>query len=150
MVWLFCGVGSPSNSTATPYLVQEASILITRAGLPLTAAGARSNVSWRPALIAASSLASAGAVPVRRLRDVAVGVNHWRRPSAPARGFGHGRVLVKAWVAVIGGGQNCEHEVSLASATAVAAALEYTGYRVVRLTSALTAPGMTAAFTGQA
>jgi D-alanine-D-alanine ligase len=41
---------------------------------------------------------------------------------------------VKARVAVIGGGQNCEHEVSLASATAVAAALEHTGYRVVRLT----------------
>jgi D-alanine-D-alanine ligase len=41
---------------------------------------------------------------------------------------------VKARVAVIGGGQNCEHEVSLASAAAVAAALEHTGYRVVRLT----------------
>ena len=35
-------------------------------------------------------------------------------------------------VAVIGGGQNCEHEVSLASAAAVAAAL--TSYDVVRLT----------------
>ncbi len=41
---------------------------------------------------------------------------------------------MKARVAVIGGGQNCEHEVSLASAAAVAAAL-----------AALTAPGMTAA-----
>src|SRR5258708_15877769 len=41
---------------------------------------------------------------------------------------------VKARVAVIGGGQNCEHEVSLASAAAVAVALERTGYPVVRLT----------------
>jgi D-alanine-D-alanine ligase len=41
---------------------------------------------------------------------------------------------VKARVAVIGGGQNCEHEVSLASAAAVAVALEHTGYPVVRLT----------------
>jgi D-alanine-D-alanine ligase len=41
---------------------------------------------------------------------------------------------VKARVAVIGGGRNCEHEVSLASAAAVAAALEETGYDVVRLT----------------
>ena len=40
---------------------------------------------------------------------------------------------MKARVAVIGGGQNCEHEVSLASASAVATALEHTGYRVVRL-----------------
>ena len=39
-----------------------------------------------------------------------------------------------ARVAVIGGGRSCEHEVSLVSATAVAAALEHTGYRVVRLT----------------
>ncbi|PZF85916.1 D-alanine--D-alanine ligase family protein [Jiangella anatolica] len=37
-------------------------------------------------------------------------------------------------VAVIGGGQNCEHEVSLASAAAVAGALETAGYTVVRLT----------------
>jgi D-alanine-D-alanine ligase len=41
---------------------------------------------------------------------------------------------VKARVAVIGGGQNCEHEVSLASAAAVALALEHVGYQVVRLT----------------
>jgi D-alanine-D-alanine ligase len=41
---------------------------------------------------------------------------------------------VKGRVAVVGGGQNCEHEVSLASAAAVAAALEESGYRVVRLT----------------
>jgi D-alanine-D-alanine ligase len=41
---------------------------------------------------------------------------------------------VKARVAVIGGGRNCEHEVSLASAAAVAAALEHTGYHVMRLT----------------
>jgi D-alanine-D-alanine ligase len=39
-----------------------------------------------------------------------------------------------ARVAVIGGGQNCEHEVSLASAAAVAGALETAGYTVVRLT----------------
>jgi D-alanine-D-alanine ligase len=41
---------------------------------------------------------------------------------------------VKARVAVIGGGRNCEHEVSLASAAAAAAALEETGYDVVGLT----------------
>lgn len=41
---------------------------------------------------------------------------------------------MKARVAVIGGGRNCEHEVSLASAAAVAAALAQTGYRVARLT----------------
>jgi D-alanine-D-alanine ligase len=41
---------------------------------------------------------------------------------------------VRARVAVIGGGNNCEHEVSLASAAAVAAALAETGYQVVRLT----------------
>ena len=41
---------------------------------------------------------------------------------------------MKARVAVIGGGQNCEHEVSLASAAAVAAALAQAGYQVVRLT----------------
>lgn len=41
---------------------------------------------------------------------------------------------VKARVAVIGGGQNCEHEVSIASAAAVALALEHVGYQVVRLT----------------
>lgn len=40
----------------------------------------------------------------------------------------------KARVAVIGGGQNGEHEVSLASAAAVAGALETAGYAVVRLT----------------
>ncbi|MBB5791353.1 D-alanine--D-alanine ligase family protein [Jiangella mangrovi] len=41
---------------------------------------------------------------------------------------------MSARVAVIGGGQNCEHEVSLASAAAVADALETAGYTVVRLT----------------
>jgi D-alanine-D-alanine ligase len=41
---------------------------------------------------------------------------------------------VKARVAVIGGGRNCEHEVSLASAEAVARALEQVGYQVARLT----------------
>ena len=41
---------------------------------------------------------------------------------------------MKARVAVIGGGRNCEHEVSLASADAVARALEQVGYQVVRLT----------------
>ena len=41
---------------------------------------------------------------------------------------------MKARVAVIGGGNNCEHEVSLASAAAVAAALAEAGYQVVRLT----------------
>lgn len=37
-------------------------------------------------------------------------------------------------IAVIGGGQNCEHDVSLASALAVADALASVGYNVVRLT----------------
>ncbi len=37
-------------------------------------------------------------------------------------------------VAVIGGGQNCEHDVSLASAAAVAGALDPATYEVVRLT----------------
>jgi D-alanine-D-alanine ligase len=37
-------------------------------------------------------------------------------------------------VAVVGGGQNCEHSVSLASAAAVADALDPTAYDVVRLT----------------
>ncbi|GGL02539.1 D-alanine--D-alanine ligase family protein [Mangrovihabitans endophyticus] len=37
-------------------------------------------------------------------------------------------------VAVIGGGRNCEHDVSLASATAVADALERAGHQAVRLT----------------
>ncbi|RIQ20267.1 D-alanine--D-alanine ligase family protein [Jiangella rhizosphaerae] len=41
---------------------------------------------------------------------------------------------MSARVAVVGGGQNCEHEVSLASAAAVADALETAGYAVVRLT----------------
>ena len=41
---------------------------------------------------------------------------------------------MKTRVAVIGGGQNCEHEVSLASAAAVAAALDHAGYDVVPLT----------------
>ena len=46
-------------------------------------------------------------------------------------------------VAVIGGGQNCEHEVSLASAAAVAAALDPAAYDVVPLTIGRTAPGAT-------
>jgi D-alanine-D-alanine ligase len=37
-------------------------------------------------------------------------------------------------VAVIGGGRNCEHDVSLASASAVAETLEQVGYHAVRLT----------------
>lgn len=37
-------------------------------------------------------------------------------------------------IAVIGGGRNCEHEVSLASAASVATALEESGHDVVRLT----------------
>jgi len=37
-------------------------------------------------------------------------------------------------VAVIGGGRNCEHDVSLASAAAVADGLEQAGYHAVRLT----------------
>jgi D-alanine-D-alanine ligase len=37
-------------------------------------------------------------------------------------------------VAVIGGGRNCEHHVSLASAAAVAEALDQAGYHAVRLT----------------
>jgi D-alanine-D-alanine ligase len=37
-------------------------------------------------------------------------------------------------VAVVGGGQNCEHEVSLSSAAAVAEALDHASYDVVRLT----------------
>jgi D-alanine-D-alanine ligase len=37
-------------------------------------------------------------------------------------------------IAVIGGGRNCEHKVSLASAAAVADALDEAGYEVVRLT----------------
>ncbi|WP_053207262.1 D-alanine--D-alanine ligase family protein [Jiangella muralis] len=41
---------------------------------------------------------------------------------------------MRARVAVIGGGQNCEHDVSLASAAAVGEALESAGYAVVRLT----------------
>lgn len=41
---------------------------------------------------------------------------------------------MSARVAVIGGGRNCEHEVSLASAAAVADALSTAGYTVVRLT----------------
>jgi D-alanine-D-alanine ligase len=41
---------------------------------------------------------------------------------------------VRTRVAVIGGGQNCEHEVSLASAASVAAALDPATYDVVRLT----------------
>lgn len=41
---------------------------------------------------------------------------------------------MNARVAVIGGGRNCEHEVSLASAAGVAAGLEEGGFAVVRLT----------------
>jgi D-alanine-D-alanine ligase len=41
---------------------------------------------------------------------------------------------VRTRVAVIGGGQNCEHEVSLASAASVAAALDSATYDVVRMT----------------
>jgi D-alanine-D-alanine ligase len=41
---------------------------------------------------------------------------------------------VRTRVAVVGGGQNCEHEVSLASAASVAAALDPTTYDVVSLT----------------
>jgi D-alanine-D-alanine ligase len=41
---------------------------------------------------------------------------------------------VRTRVAVIGGGQNCEHDVSLASADGVAGALDPTSYDVVRLT----------------
>jgi D-alanine-D-alanine ligase len=41
---------------------------------------------------------------------------------------------VRTRVAVIGGGQNCEHDVSLASAASVAAALDPTAYDVVPLT----------------
>lgn len=42
--------------------------------------------------------------------------------------------MTRTRVAVIGGGQNCEHEVSLASAASVAAALDPQTYQVVRLT----------------
>ncbi len=41
---------------------------------------------------------------------------------------------VRTRVVVIGGGQSCEHEVSLASAASVAGALDPTAYEVVRLT----------------
>ena len=41
---------------------------------------------------------------------------------------------MRTWVAVIGGGANCEHQVSLASAESVAAALDPAAYGVVRLT----------------
>jgi len=41
---------------------------------------------------------------------------------------------VSTRIAVIGGGQNCEHEVSLASAAGIADALDPTRYRAVRLT----------------
>lgn len=40
----------------------------------------------------------------------------------------------KIRVAVVGGGRNSEHEVSLASAAAVGKALQNSGYQVVRLT----------------
>ena len=42
--------------------------------------------------------------------------------------------MTQTRVAVIGGGRNCEHDVSLASAAAVADALEQAGYQAVRLT----------------
>ena len=42
--------------------------------------------------------------------------------------------MTRARVAVVGGGQNCEHEVSLASAAAIAAALDPARYHAVRLT----------------
>jgi D-alanine-D-alanine ligase len=42
--------------------------------------------------------------------------------------------LTATRIAVIGGGRNCEHEVSLASAAAVAEGLEEVGYQAVRLT----------------
>ena len=42
--------------------------------------------------------------------------------------------MTRTRVAVIGGGQNCEHEVSLASAASVAAALDQRTYQVVPLT----------------
>jgi D-alanine-D-alanine ligase len=42
--------------------------------------------------------------------------------------------VTRTRVAVIGGGQNCEHEVSLASAASVAAALDPRIYQVVGLT----------------
>lgn len=42
--------------------------------------------------------------------------------------------MTRTRVAVIGGGQNCEHEVSLASAASVAAALDPRTYQVVPLT----------------
>jgi D-alanine-D-alanine ligase len=42
--------------------------------------------------------------------------------------------MIPTRVAVIGGGRNCEHDVSLASAAAVADALEQAGYHAVRLT----------------
>ena len=44
--------------------------------------------------------------------------------------------MTRTRVAVVGGGQNCEHEVSLASADSVAAALDPAAYDVVRLTIA--------------
>jgi D-alanine-D-alanine ligase len=43
-------------------------------------------------------------------------------------------VTTSTRVAVIGGGRNCEHDVSLASAAAVADALERSGYHAARLT----------------
>ena len=42
--------------------------------------------------------------------------------------------MTRTRVAVVGGGQSCEHEVSLASAAAIAAALDPTRYDAVRLT----------------
>lgn len=44
------------------------------------------------------------------------------------------RLRTRTWVAVVGGGQNCEHEVSLASAASAAAALDPARYEVVALT----------------
>ncbi len=52
-------------------------------------------------------------------------MNHPVTPAAPA---------TRTRVAVVGGGQSCEHDVSLASAAAVGDALDPTAYDVVRLT----------------
>jgi len=54
------------------------------------------------------------------------------RPAIPPETRPVPRAAVR--VAVVGGGQNCEHDVSLASAASVAAALDPAAYDVVRLT----------------
>jgi D-alanine-D-alanine ligase len=53
-------------------------------------------------------------------------------PADPVRRAGHAPRRVR--VAVIGGGQNCEHDVSLASAASVVAALDPRRYDVVAIT----------------